>query len=87
MILQCHLYTIYLFASLTGYENYILDSNLHFKGAKFGGKLDKFGRKSSKKLNSADFMEFVFSKSVCHVSRVTCHVSPIFYIYIFFTNW
>ena len=78
MMLQCHLYTI-----LIGYENDILNSNLHVKGAKFGGKQDKFGRKSSKKLNSADFMEFVFSKSVCHMSRFTCHVSPIFYIYFF----
>ena len=25
-----------------------------------------------------------FLKSVCHVSRVTCHVSPIFYIYFFY---
>ena len=37
---------------------------MHVQGAKFGGKKDKFGGKSFKKLNSAEFMEFVFSKSV-----------------------
>ena len=53
------------FASFTGYEDDIFEvfSNLHVQGSKFGGKFDKFGRKSLKKLNSAEFMEFVFSKS------------------------
>ena len=36
---------------------------MHIQGAKFGGKKDKFGGKSFKKLNSAEFMEFVISKS------------------------
>ena len=45
-------------------------SNLHIQGSKFGGKFDRFGGKfdkfggtSFKNLNSAEFMEFVFSKS------------------------
>ena len=38
-------------------------SNCHIQGSKFGGKFYKFGGKSVKKLNSAEFMEFVFSKS------------------------
>ena len=61
--------TIYIqftcFGSFIGYEDGILEviSNLHVQGAKFGWKKDKFGGKSIKKLNSAEFMEFVFSKS------------------------
>ena len=53
------------FASFIGYEEYILEgiSNLQVQEAKFGGKKEKFGGKSFKKMNSAEFMEFVFSKS------------------------
>ena len=60
------------FASFTGYEYDFFEviSNLHIQGSKFGGKFDKFGGKfdkfggtSLKKLNFAEFMEFVFSKS------------------------
>ena len=38
-------------------------SNLHIQRSKFGGKFDKFGGKSVKKMNPAKFMKFVFSKS------------------------
>ena len=41
--------------------------NLHVQGSKFGGKFYKFVRKPFKKLNSVDFMEFVFSKSAFRV--------------------
>ena len=53
------------FASLPVYEDDILEviSNLHVKESKFGGKICKFGKKTFKKLNSAEFMEFVFSMS------------------------
>ena len=53
------------FASFTGYEDDIFEviSNLHVQGSKFGRKFDKFGGKPFKKLNSAEFMELVFSKS------------------------
>ena len=53
------------FASFTGYEDDIskVVSSLHVQESKFGGKIYKFGGKSFKKLNSAEFMEFVFSKS------------------------
>ena len=53
------------FASFTGYEEYICEviSNFHVEGSKFGAKFDKFSGKSFKLLNSAEFMEFVFSKS------------------------
>ena len=53
------------FASFTGYEDDILEvsSNLHVQESKFGGKIYKFGGKYFKKLNSTEFMEFVFSKS------------------------
>ena len=63
-------YAIYIvftyFASFTSYEDEILEviSNLYVLESKFGGKNYKFGGKSFKKLNSAEFMEFVFSKSV-----------------------
>ena len=52
-------------ASFTGYEDGILEvvSNLHIQESKFGGKINKFGGKSFKKLNSAEFMELIFSKS------------------------
>ena len=36
---------------------------MHNQGFKFGGKINKFGGKSFKKLNSTEFMEFVFFKS------------------------
>ena len=66
MILPCYFIVFRYFASFTGYENDIFEviSNLHVQGFKFSGKFDKFGGKSFKKLNSAEFMEFVFSKSV-----------------------
>ena len=48
----------------TDYEDNMFEviSNLHVHGSKFGGKINKYGGKSIKKLNSMDFMEFVFSK-------------------------
>ena len=53
-------------ASFTSYEDDILKviSNLHVLESKFGGKIYKFGGKSFKKLNSSEFMELFFSKSV-----------------------
>ena len=66
----CYHHTIYLvftyFALFTDYEDDIFEdiSSLHVQGSKFGGKIYKFGGKSKKKLNSTEFMEFVFSKSV-----------------------
>ena len=53
------------FASFTYYEDDIIEviSNFHIQGVKIGGKKNKFGRKSFKKLNFAEFMEFIFSKS------------------------
>ena len=55
-----------MIASFMDYENYIFEviSYLQVQGSKFGGKITKFGGKSKKKLNSTEFMEFVFSKSV-----------------------
>ena len=52
------------FASFTGYEDEILEiiSNSHVQESKVGGNIYKFGGKSKKKMNSAEFMEFVFSK-------------------------
>ena len=49
----------------TDYEDDICEDiyNLHVHGSKSGGKIYKFGGKSFKKLNSTEFMEFVFSKS------------------------
>ena len=63
MILQCIYKLFTYFASFIGYEGDILEvtSNLHLQGAKFGGKRDKFGGKSFKRLNSAEFIELVFS--------------------------
>ena len=54
------------FASFTGYECDIFEviSYLLIQGSKFGEKIEKFGGKSFLKLNSAEFMEFFFSKSV-----------------------
>ena len=63
MIIPCYLHSIYIFASFTGYGDDIFEviSNFHVQGSKFGGKFDKFGGKSLKRLNSAEFMEFIFS--------------------------
>ena len=49
-------------ASFTGYENDTFEviSNLHAQVSKFGGQFEKFGGKSVKKFNSAEFMELVF---------------------------
>ena len=49
------------FASFTGYEDDIFEVifNLHIQGSKFGGKFYQFGGKSFKKLNSAEFMDFL----------------------------
>ena len=65
MILPGYLIVFTYFASFKGYEDEILEiiSNLHVRESKFGGKINKFGGKSLKKLNSAEFMELVFSKS------------------------
>ena len=51
--------------SFTGCEYDIFEviSNLHRQGYNFGGKFDKFSGKPFRKLNSAEFMEFIFSKS------------------------
>ena len=53
------------FASFIGYKEDIIEVifNLHVQEAKFGGKKDKFSEKYFKKLNSAKFIEFLFSKS------------------------
>ena len=50
------------FASFTGYEDDILEviSNLNVQRLKYGGKMEKFGGKSFKKLNSVEFVDFVF---------------------------
>ena len=65
MISPYYLLSIYIFSSITGYEDNIFDffSILHVQGSKFGGKIDKFDGKSKKDLNPTKFMEFVFSKS------------------------
>ena len=53
------------FASFIGYEDKILEgiSNFTFQEPNLAEKKDKFGGKSFKKLNSAEFTEFVFFKS------------------------
>ena len=61
------------FASFIGYEDDICEVifNLHMQGANFGGKKrrrKKFGGKSFVKLNSVEFMEFLFSKSVLNMA-------------------
>ena len=60
MTLPYYLHIIYIFASFTCYENFIFEviSNFHFQESKFGRKIDKFGGKSFKKLNPAEFMKF-----------------------------
>ena len=40
-----------------------VNSYLHVQGSEFGGKFNKFGKKPFQKLNFAEFMEFIFSKS------------------------
>ena len=62
MILQCYLHSIYIFVSITGYEDDIFEviSNFQVQESKFGGKFYKLGGKEKNKINSADFMEFVF---------------------------
>ena len=57
------------FVSFTGYGDDIFEviSSLHVQGYKFGGKCKKFGGKSFKHFNSAEFMKFVFLKSVYSV--------------------
>ena len=42
---------------------FLIISNLHVQESKFGKNIYKFGGKSKKNLNSAEFMEFVFSMS------------------------
>ena len=51
-----------------GYEGDILEviSNLPVSGVKFGGKKKKLAEKSVKKLNFAEFTDFVFFKSGHH---------------------
>ena len=53
------------FASFTGFEDVIFEvvSNFHIQGSTLVGKFEKFGGKSVLKLNSAEFIEFVFSWS------------------------
>ena len=58
------IYIIFTYSALfVGYEGDILEviSNLHIQGVKYGGKKEKFGRKSFKKLNFAEFTDFVWS--------------------------
>ena len=64
------------FASFTGCEEDIFEViyNLYGQGSKFGGNLDKFGGKSLRKLNSAEFMEFVFSKSEQSPAGLPCEI-------------
>ena len=41
---------------------------MHVQGSKIVGKMDQFGEKSKIKLNSAEFIEFIFSKSAYKLS-------------------
>ena len=75
IILPCYLLSIYILVLFTEYENDIFEviSYFHVQEYKFGGKINKFGGqiykfggKSKQKLNSAEFVEFVFSKSGRH---------------------
>ena len=52
MILPCYLHSIYIFASFTGYTNYIFKviSNLHVQESKVGRTIYKFGGKSLNKV-------------------------------------
>ena len=61
------------FTSFTGYEYDIfrIISYLHVQGSKIGGKMDQF---DGKKVNFAEFMEFVFSRSAesdCWCNQIT----------------
>ena len=62
---------IYL-AKFTGYEDEIFEviSYLHVQGSTIGRKIKQFGGK--KKLNSAELMEFNFSKSGPAAAPVGC---------------
>ena len=59
------------FASFTGYEDNIFKtiSFLHVQGSKIGGKIVQFGKKSNKKIYSAELLEFVFFKSAYRFIR------------------
>ena len=63
MILLCYSHSIYIFCIIYSYEDEILEVsfNLQVQESKFDGKIYKFGGKSFKPLNSAEFMEFFFS--------------------------
>ena len=60
----CYYHAIYIvlkyFASCTSYEDDLLKviSNLHVQESKFGTNIYKFGGKSNKNENAAEFMEF-----------------------------
>ena len=62
------------FASFTGYKDDMLKVffYLHVQGSKIGRKMDQFGGKSKNKLNFAEFVEFVFSKSGNAVNFQMC---------------
>ena len=72
----CYHHAIYMvftyFAPFTSYEDDFLEviSNLNVLESKFDGKNFKFGGKSFKKLNAAELMEFVFSKSALHCNAL-----------------
>ena len=57
------IYLVFTYCALyTDYQDDIFEviSNLHVHGSKFGGKINKFGGKSFRKLNLTEFMEFFF---------------------------
>ena len=66
----CYYHAIYIvlkyFASFTSYEDDFLKviSNSHVQQSKFGTNIYKFGGKSNKNENAAEFMEFFFFMSV-----------------------
>ena len=64
MIFNAMYIVLTYFESFTGYEDDIFEDifNLHFKRCKFGGTMDKFPGFFFNKLNSVEFMEFVFFK-------------------------
>ena len=76
-------YTIYLvftyLALFLEYEDNIFEiiSNLHIQGSKFGGKINKFGGKSKTKLNSPEFMGFVFSGSALGMQNTQGYHLPV----------
>ena len=79
MILPCHLNSSYIFSLFTGYEYDIFEviSNLSAQGTKFGGI-------SFKKLNSAEFMEFVFFQVCIGVCRTALAIPGNIIFFIFF---